>query len=92
MDIFNLQASMPTRRPFCFSIVSSRRSIPSGKVPGDGVVGCAEEHRCGGEGAGSDWFLQFRFRVLCAKSEDLFVFFYFSWVLYVNCISTDEMI
>jgi hypothetical protein len=44
----------------------------------------------GGDGAGPDRFLQFRFEVLCAKCQGLVVIFFLSGVLSVSCNFTDR--
>jgi hypothetical protein len=67
LALHNLQA----RRPFSSSIACSRRLVPSGIVPGDVSVGCAEELRQGGEGARPNCFFQFLSRVLYAKKFGL---------------------
>jgi hypothetical protein len=88
MALFNLQADMPSRRPLCSGIACSRRRVPSGLVPGDVSVGCAQEIWQGGKGAGPDGVFQFLSRVLYAKSVGFVVFFYFMAALLVNCNST----
>ena len=67
VDIYNLQADMPLRRPFGSSAVRSRLPVPSGLVPGDGEVDYAELqlHRSG-EGAGPDCIHNFLSEVLSA--------------------------
>jgi hypothetical protein len=52
--LFNLEAAMPTRRPFGSNTASSRCFLSSGSVLGDGVLGCAVMLRRGGEGAEPD--------------------------------------
>lgn len=88
--LHNLQALMPTRRPSGFGTASSRRSVPSGHVPGDEAVGCASRLHRGGDGAGPDCIFQFRSRVFCANCKDLGVLFYFMRALFVNCTSTAD--
>jgi len=84
-EINNLQASMPSRRPLYSGTASSRRSVPSGSVPGDMAVGCAAMRLHGGEGAGPDCVFGFRSRVLCAKCKGLVLFSYFLVALIVIC-------
>jgi hypothetical protein len=75
MRIFILQAVVPKRRPFSSITVGSRSSIPSGSVPGDGVLGGGEMQWCGGQGVGPDCFLSFRSRVPSANWTNLVVIF-----------------
>lgn len=85
----NLQAMVPIWRPSCSCVVSSRCVVPSGSVPGDGVVDCAWKLcRLGGDGAGPDRVFLFNSGVLCAKCRDLDVIFSFADVLAVICTST----
>jgi hypothetical protein len=83
----NLQATKPTRRPLCSNSACSRCSVPSGSVPGDGVLGRVAMRGHGGEGAGPDC-LSFTYRVVCAKCRDLIVISLFSTVPFVYCNST----
>jgi hypothetical protein len=85
---FYLQAVVPKRRPLCSITVGSRSSVPSGNVPGDGVLGYDVMQRCGGEGAGPDCTLSFRSRVPSAKCEDFVVISDFLVVCAVSCNST----
>jgi hypothetical protein len=82
---FNLQATMPPRRPSCNGAVCSRRHVPSGFLPGDVSVGCAVVLQQGGEGAGPDCVSQIFTRVLYVKKLDLIVIFHFLLVLDVKC-------
>jgi hypothetical protein len=67
MALFNLQADMPTRRPFCSSVVCSRRLFASGSVPGDDSVDYAEKLWRGVEGAGPNHVFKFSCRVKVQK-------------------------
>lgn len=71
--VFNLQAFVPLRRPFGFSTGCSRLIAPSGIVPGDDEVACAEALNCGGDGAVLDCFSSFSFEEFCAICKDLLV-------------------
>jgi hypothetical protein len=84
----NLQATKPTRRPLCSNSACSRCSVPSGSIPGDGVLGRVAMRGHGGEGAGPDCFSSFTYRVVCAKCRDLTVISLFSLVPIVYCNST----
>lgn len=91
-DIFNLQASMPLRRPFSCGAVCSRLPVPSGVVPGDVEVDCPELRICrtgDGEGAGPNCVPLFFFRVLDAFCKGLNVIFIFLVALSVFCTSAD---
>jgi hypothetical protein len=74
---------MPRWRPLSSSPVGSRHLAPSDFVPGGAVLGCAAANRCGGDGVGPDGDFSFTFRVLCAKSSNLFVFSFISLVCLV---------
>lgn len=66
--VFNLQATMPYRRPSGSSAAGSRLSAPSGVVPGGVEVGGAEcQIDRGGDGAGLDRVFLFYFEVLGAN-------------------------
>jgi hypothetical protein len=85
---FNLQARVPNRRPYCFIMVCSIFSSPSGVVPGaGGDVRALKLHHIAG-GFGPDCNLCFQFRVLCAKREDHVVLFFSVEVFLVNCKTT----
>jgi hypothetical protein len=90
MVIFNLQATMPYRRPFGYNTVCSHLPVPSGSVPGDVEVDCVELLNRGGEGAGPDCFPCFSSEVLCAKCKGLFVISFSLESLSVKCTSTDD--
>jgi hypothetical protein len=77
MAFFNLQASLPLRRPFYSSAACSRRRIPSGSIPGDASVDCVVVFQLGGDGAGPDCSVQIFLRFLCAKSVGCNVIFPF---------------
>jgi len=77
------------RRSSGSKAVRSRSSIPSGSVPGGGVVGRLWMCASGGEGARRrpvlDCFSIFRFRVVCAISKDQLAVLFSPMVLFVNC-------
>ena len=81
---------MPDWRPSCTDVVCSRRSAPSGHVPGGGVLdrGWLLRQGFGGEGAtrrpGLDCFTNFCSRVLSAKFKGQVVFPFSFEVLYVT--------
>jgi hypothetical protein len=81
---------MPFRRPFGDSAVRSRLFVPSGLIPGDVEVDCAELRNRGGEGAGLDCFLQFSCEVHSAKCKGLVVLFQIVESISVRCSSTAE--
>lgn len=90
--VFNLQATMPFRRPSGSSAAGSRLSAPSGVVPGGVEVGGAEfQFDRGGDGAGLDRVFLLYFEVLGANCKGLCVLFCFIEALFVRCNSTDEM-
>jgi hypothetical protein len=76
---YNFQAGMPSSRPLCSITASCWSSVPSGSVPGDGVLGCDAWRRCGGEGIGPDYVLGFSHRVLIGNSEGLVIIAIFFW-------------
>jgi hypothetical protein len=80
---FNLQAKMPFRRPFSSGVEGSRCPTPSGFVPGGAMLFYVVSSSSGDGGAGPDCFFTIFFRVLCAKSIDLFVISTFLAVLLV---------
>jgi hypothetical protein len=90
MALFNLQADLPTRRLFCFTIVCFRRLIPSGSVPGDVSVDYGEKLWRGGEEAGSDCVFQSSSRVQNAKSVGSVVISFILLYPNVKCISTAD--
>jgi hypothetical protein len=85
----NLQAMMPQRRPFSFVGVSSRLHASSGSVPGGMEVGSGKLYG-GGSGAGLDRVFTSQSKVLCAKCVGRIVISYFSWTLFVICITTAD--
>jgi hypothetical protein len=88
-SFFNLQAGVPTRRPFSSpSAASIVASSPSGVVPGDAADGRSVELILVFGGAGLDCFFLSSVRVLVVKAEGLFVFSLFPKDRYVNCYST----
>jgi hypothetical protein len=74
---------MPFRRPFSSGVEGSRRPTPSGFIPGGAVLVYAVSSSSGDGGAGPDCFFMNFFRVLGAKSLDLFVISIFLVVLLV---------
>lgn len=85
--LINHQVAMPLRRPSVFGAACSRLLVPSGLVPGDVEVGCAQPC-CGGEGAGPDCFSNSSSRVPGANCKGLVVIFGFLEAILVSCIST----
>jgi hypothetical protein len=74
---------MPFRRPFSFGVEGSRRPTLSGFVPGGVVLVYAVSSSSGDGGARPDCFFTDFFRVLGAKSLNLFVISTFLVVLLV---------
>jgi len=86
----NLLVLMPCWRPSCSSAVCSRRSTPSGSVPGGAVVDCASMRaKIGGAGArrrpGLDCFFLFCSKVLDVIVRDPVVILFSFLVLLVLC-------
>lgn len=88
--VINLQAGMPIRRPSSsstatFNVVWS----PSGSVPGDDTDGRRVELFISVGGEGPDRDLDSLVKVLFVKAKGLFLIFFYSVVLDVNCYPTD---
>lgn len=89
-NIFNLQACVPRRRPFCVSVVALLVVLtPSGSVPGVGGGGCDVERIFLSGGEGPDCVLSKSTKVLFVIGMGLFVIFLFLEALSVICNPTE---
>ena len=88
-SLVNLQAGVPSRRPFISSVAAPYVALsPSGVVLGDGADGRCVELLFFIGGEGSNCVPKFLARVLFVKARGLDVIFLFFGVLDVICIPT----